>query len=52
MPLHIDFQVMLLLGGHTNSGANKEKIDVLSSKGACNFPDGYPASLPRYFSML
>ena len=40
-----ELYVMLLFGGHMRSGVSGEKVDVLSWKGICNFPDNYPAPL-------
>ena len=39
--------VMLILGGkNIDSGELTRKVDVLTSKGICNFPYGYPPILP------
>ena len=38
---------MLILGGQNiESGELTQKVDVLTSKGICNFPYGYPPILP------
>lgn len=40
--------VMLILGGENIESGEKprKKVDVLTSEGICNFPYGYPPSLP------
>ena len=40
--------VMLILGGQNIESGEKprKKVDVLTSEGICNFPYGYPPSLP------